>query len=139
MSPSPQFIQDSFGLRRGRTRGINYLCTNSYASNLNVCQKNKRQVAARLCDNIVEVTPWLPLWQSYKNAAWRRAHTVGWMDVTQNLTIFAPNLASEWIAGQFQHVEAKIWPNLAVANFNYFSFLFLLYSLGSKLELREIG
>ena len=63
----------------------------------------------------------------------------GWMvDVTQNLTIFAPNLASEWIAGQFQHVEAKIWPNLAVANFNYFSFLFLLYSLGSKLELREI-
>ena len=63
----------------------------------------------------------------------------GWMDVTQNLTIFAPNLASEWIAGQFQHVEAKIWPNLAVANFNYFSFLFLLYSLGSKLELREIG
>jgi hypothetical protein len=66
--------------------------------------------------------------------------TPGWMDgVTQNLTIFAPNLASEWIAAQFQHVEAKIWPNLAVANFNYFSFLFLLYSLGSKLELQEIG
>jgi hypothetical protein len=61
------------------------------------------------------------------------------VDVTQNLTIFAPNLASEWIAAQFQHVEAKIWPNLAVANFNYFSFLFLLYSFWVEVGAWEIG
>ena len=58
----------------------------------------------------------------------------GWMDVTQNLTIFAPNLASEWIAGQFQHVEAKI-----LAKFGGRQFQLLLLSLFTVLFGVEVG
>ena len=37
------------------------------------------------------------------------------VSVSQNCPVFCPNSASEWIEGQFQHVEEKNLPNLAVA------------------------